>query len=180
MTEGARFEEILERLLSAFERAGVAHALIGGLAVAAWGAPRATEDIDLLADATRSSELDAALRHAGFEPEWRRGGPDDPVPMLLRLRDAAGGPGVDVACVTRGWEREILERAVRVRIPGGPDVPVVAVEDLIVLKLLAGGPGDLADVADLLSRSGPLPGLAARAAARGVGDLLRRVRESLG
>lgn len=181
MTEGARFEDTLGRLVSVLERARVPYAVIGGLAVAAWGVPRATEDIDLLADATpTSANLDLALRQAGFEPEWHRGGPDDPVPLLLRLRDATGGPEVDVVCVTRQWEQELLQRAVTVRVPGGPEVRVVSVEDLIVLKLLAGGPGDLADVADLLSRSGPLPTLEERAAARGVAPLFRRVREALG
>jgi hypothetical protein len=58
---------------------------------------------------------------------------------------------------------------------------VIAVEDLIVLKLLAGGPGDLADVADLLERAaGPLVDLKRRAAERGVLDLLRQVRASIG
>lgn len=179
MTIDARFEDTLDRVLSVLERARIAHALIGGLAVAAWGAPRATEDIDLLADAAPSPELDASLRQAGFEPEWRRGGPEDPVPLLLRLRQAAGGPEVDVICATRRWQHEILQRAVRIRVPDGPELPVAAVEDLIVLKLLAGGPRDVADVADLLERSGPLPDLDARAAARGVSDLLRRVRDSL-
>jgi len=36
------------------------------------------------------------------------------------------------------------------------------------LKLMAGGPGDMADVADLLERAGPLPELEKRATARGV------------
>ena len=179
MTSDARFEEDLERVVGVFEQAGIAHALIGALAVAAWGAPRATEDIDLLADAAPSTRLDAALGEAGFAPEWRRGDPDDPVPLLLRLGGPAGGPDVDVLCVTRAWEREVLGRAVRVRIPGGPEVPVVTAEDLIVLKLLAGGPGDLADVAELLVQAGPLPDLDARAAERGVLDLLRRVRAAL-
>ncbi|MBI4587882.1 MAG: nucleotidyl transferase AbiEii/AbiGii toxin family protein [Candidatus Rokubacteria bacterium] len=155
------------------------YALIGGLAVAAWGAPRATEDIDLLADVGPSSELGAALRAAGFEAEWRRGDPDDPVPLLLRLRGASG-PEIDVVCATRAWEREMLGRSIRVRLPEGPETPVIAVEDLIVLKLMAGGPGDLADVADLLERAGPLPELDKRAAARGVSDLLRQVQGSIG
>jgi predicted nucleotidyltransferase len=179
VTGDAPFEEVLERVVGVFERTGIAHALIGALAVAAWGAPRATEDIDLLADAAPSARLDAALGEAGFVPEWRRGDADDPVPLLLRLAGAAGGPDVDVLCVTRAWEREVLGRAVRVRIPGGAAVPVVTAEDLIVLKLLAGGPGDLADVAELLVQTGPLPDLDARAAARGVLDLLRRIRAAL-
>ena len=179
MTAGGPFEEALARLIAVLEPRGIPYALIGGLAVAVWGAPRATEDIDLLADLSPSPELDRALRAAGFDVEWRRGGPDDPVPLLLSLRSASG-PEIDVVCTARAWEREMLGRSVRVRIPGGPETPVVAVEDLIVLKLLAGGPGDLADVAELLERVGSLPELEARAAARGVSDLLRRVQASLG
>jgi hypothetical protein len=179
MTDGGQFENALARLVAIFQERRVPYALMGGLAVAAWGAPRATEDIDLLADLSPSSELDAALRAAGFEAEWRRGSPDDPVPLLLRLHSASA-PEIDVICATRGWEREMLNRSIRVRIPEGPETPVVAIEDLIVLKLMAGGPGDLADVADLLTHAGPLPELENRAAARGVSDLLRQVRASTG
>lgn len=179
MTSGGRFENVLASLLAIFHERHIPHALIGGLAVATWGAPRATEDIDLLADLEPSPELDAAFRAAGFEAEWRRGDPDDPVPLLLRLRSATG-PEVDVICATRDWEREMLDRAIRVRIPEGPETPIIAIEDLVVLKLLAGGPRDLADVADLLERAGPLPELEKGAKARGVLDLLRRVRASTG
>jgi len=174
-----RFEDALANLSAIFQERGVAYALMGGLAVAAWGAPRATEDIDLLADLSPSEELDAALRARGFEVDWRRGGSDDPVPLLLRLRSRSG-PEVDVVCATRAWEREMLSRSIRLRFPQGLEIPVVAIEDLIVLKLMAGGPADLADVADLLQRADPLPDLEKKAAARGVLDLLRQVRASAG
>lgn len=165
------------RLAAVFRERGIPYALIGGLAVAAWGAPRATEDIDLLADVSPSAELDAVLRAAGFEADWRRGAPDDPIPLLLRLCSSSG-PEVDVVCATRTWEREMLGRAPRLRLAQALEIPVVGVEDLIVLKLLAGGPADLADVADLLGRVGPLPELDKRAAARGVLELLQRIRAS--
>jgi len=84
-----------------------------------------------------SAGLELALRQAGFELEWHRGAFDDPVPLLLRLRDSSGGPEIDVVCVTRDWERALLQRAVRFRVPDGPALSVVAVEDLIVLKLEA-------------------------------------------
>jgi len=178
VTDEGRFEEVLASLADVFQEQNVSYALIGGLAVAAWGAPRATDDVDLLAEVTPSPELNAALRGAGFETEWRRGDPDDPIPLLLRLRSAAG-PEIDVICATRDWEREMLNRSISVRIPSGLEAPVIAIEDLIVLKLMAGGPHDLADVADLLERSGPLSGLEERAAERGVLDLLRQVRASM-
>jgi len=152
-----RFEDALANLFAIFQERGVAYALMGGLAVAAWGAPRATEDIDLLADLSPSQELDAALR--------------------LRSRS---GPEIDVVCATRAWEREMLSRSIRLRLPQGLEIPVVAIEDLIVLKLIAGGPADLSDVADLLQRVGPLPELEKRATARGVLELLRQVRASSG
>jgi predicted nucleotidyltransferase len=129
------FEEALAGLASIFEERGIPYALIGGLAAAVWGAPRATEDIDVLADVTPSPELDAAFRASGFEAEWRRGTVDDPVPLLLRLRSATG-PDVEVLCATRPWEREMLARSARVRIPEGRETRVIAIEDLIVLKLL--------------------------------------------
>ena len=179
MTEGGRFEEVLARLGTIFEERRLSYALMGGLAVAAWGAPRATEDIDVLADVTPSPELEASLRTAGFETEWRRGTPDDPVPLLLRLRSPSG-PEIDVVCATRVWEREMLARSIRIQIAGRLEIPVIALEDLIVLKLMAGGPHDLADVVDLLGRVESLPDLEKRAAARGVADLLRKVRASAG
>lgn len=179
MTVGGEFGDALARLVAVFQQRRVPCALMGGLAVAAWGAPRATEDIDLLADASPSPELNAALRAAGFEAEWRRGDPDDPIPLLLRLRSASG-PEIDVVCATRLWEREMLNRSIRVRIPGGLETPVIALEDLIVLKLMAGGPGDLVDIADLLERASHLPELDKRAAERGVLELLRQIRASIG
>lgn len=67
MTEGGRFDEVLASLAAIFRERSVPYALICAFAVAAWGAPRATEDIDVLADVRRSPELDAVLRAGGFE-----------------------------------------------------------------------------------------------------------------
>ena len=54
------FDE-LRGILEALESAQVPYALVGGLAVAVWGAPRATKDIDLL---IRREDLPAALARA--------------------------------------------------------------------------------------------------------------------
>jgi hypothetical protein len=179
MTQPASVQEVLSKLLDLLDRLGIRGALIGGLAVATWGSPRSTEDIDLLAEVAASQELEAALRAGGWRVSWHRGGSDDPIPLLLRLEWVHGGPEVDVICTTRPWERAILDRAVQVTLPGGARVPVVAPADLIVLKLMAGGPQDLVDVADLLRRPGAMPELEERAAERGVLDLLRSVRKAI-
>ena len=179
MTQPASLQEVLSKFLDLLDREGIRGALIGGLAVATWGSPRSTEDIDLLAELAQSPELEDAMRAEGWRVSWHRGGREDPIPLLLRLESVHVGPKIDVICATRHWERAILDRAVQVTLPGGRRVPVVTPEDLIVLKLLAGGPQDLIDVADLLTRCGPMPELEGRAAERGVLDLLRRVRETI-
>jgi len=86
----------LQNLLKGASRAlhiPIPLALIGGLAVSAWGVVRATQDIDLLADSTPSPLRDRALRdnlqkffvEGDCSAEWRVGEADDPIPLLLRL-----------------------------------------------------------------------------------------------
>ena len=179
MSQPLSLEQILLKVCDLLDRLRIRGALIGGLAVATWGSPRTTEDIDLLAEMTPSAEIDAAFRAEGWHPSWHHGGSEDPIPLLLRLKGGHGGPEIEVICATRSWERAMLDRAIRVVLPDGSRVPVVAPADLIVLKLLAGGPQDLVDVADLLRRCGAMPELEKRAAERGVLDLLRRVRETV-
>ena len=45
----------------------IPHALIGGLALAAHGAGRATAGLDLLADGDRAEDVDRILRELGYE-----------------------------------------------------------------------------------------------------------------
>lgn len=179
MTEPPSFEELLSRVAGLLDRMGIRSALIGGLAVATWGSPRATEDIDLLAELAPSAEVEAAAQAEGWRISWRRGGTDDPIPLLLCLEWLKGGPEVEVICATRAWERAMVHRAVPVVLPDGLRVSVVAPADLIILKLLAGGPQDLIDVADLLRRCSPMAGLEELAAERGVLDLLEQVRTTM-
>jgi hypothetical protein len=179
MTRPSSFEEVLANIVDLLERIGIRSALIGGLAVATWGSPRATEDIDLLAELAPSAEVESAAQAEGWRTSWRRGGAGDPIPLLLRLEWLEGGPEVEVICATRAWERAMLHRAVPVVLPDGLRVSVVAPADLIILKLLAGGPQGLIDVADLLRRCSPMAGLEDLAAGRGDLDLLEQVRKTM-
>src|SRR5262249_30358409 len=54
--------EELMALAAELDRAGVDYALVGALAVAVWGAPRATHDIELL---VRPEQLATAMDAAG-------------------------------------------------------------------------------------------------------------------
>jgi hypothetical protein len=114
--------------------------LIGGLAVGAHGYVRATTDVDF---AVR--DLDAAgkrLREKGLPVERLRGD-------FACLRGMVGDIRFDVLppLVPIQWDR-----AVTVSLEGGATIRVIDLESLIRLKLKAGGPKDLVDIAALVLR----------------------------
>lgn len=164
------FARVVDRLQKLLEAASVELqiririALIGGLAVSAWGAIRATQDVDLLADSDPSPIASRSVRddlQRFFEKkhcsvEWRAGDPDDPIPLLLRLNlgGALSQPGADILWAHKRWHQEALQRRVEVK-SGRLRVFVLHPEDLILMKLDAGGPQDLLDVQALLSSRPP-------------------------
>ncbi len=56
----------LRSMLNALDQARVDYALVGGMAVAVWGAPRATRDIDLLVRSEDLARAMGAVREYGF------------------------------------------------------------------------------------------------------------------
>ncbi len=142
----------IARLLRTLEKLGLSHALIGGWAVIAWGFARASEDIDMLVELppSRRKEL---LKHLSehYEADWRPPGNDDPVAGLVRLtpRSANGFPA-DLLVMRGAQDRAAAARAA-VIVAEGVKIPVVRPEDLIAMKLEAGGGQDYEDVRRLLS-----------------------------
>jgi hypothetical protein len=145
-----------ERILRALAEHDVDYVLIGGLAVQTHGHVRTTNDADLvpapdpanlrrLADALRS--LGARVLNPGEEET------EVDARMLPRAtiwQFATRDGGIDVMHEVPGGRsyRELRERALHVQL-GDVDVPVVALDDLIQMKLARGRPVDLADVASL-------------------------------
>jgi hypothetical protein len=144
---------LLAETVAVLGRAKIAHALIGGLALAARGVLRGTLDVDLLADArTLDDALWAPLRAAGAEVSVRRGDSDDPLAGVVRIRRTGERP-VDVVVPRRAWELQTLERAEPVDVEG-VRVPCVTLTDLVLLKLSAGGNRDRWDIGELLAVHG--------------------------
>jgi hypothetical protein len=141
---------VLQRVatdLNALVEAGTlgSWALCGALALAVWGAPRATLDIAVLADPAAgrtAAEAATALALKGWTLVEHARHPGDPVPELLRL--TCGGVGVDILIAHRNWEVAMLEEAAIVPWQG-VGIPSVRVEALAAMKLRAGGPQDLVD-----------------------------------
>lgn len=121
-------------------------ALVGALAVAAHGYVRATRDVDLVTRIPLTEARDRLAQHG--------------VKASLRRSDALAGDFPCVRGVLDGVEFDVLpplvpmewENTVEIPLPGGNKLRVVDARTLIHLKLRAGGPQDVLDVAMLLQR----------------------------
>lgn len=128
----------------------VEHALIGGHALAARGHPRFTLDLDVLTTngTVLQDDFWHDLRDRGASVDVRKGDFDDPLRGVIRIT-LADGSMIDVVVAKYRWQKEVIERAEPIDI-GEATIPVPRASDLILLKLFAGGPQDLADVRSLL------------------------------
>jgi hypothetical protein len=147
-------EELLAVAQGVFEAEGLAFALIGGCARNTYAPPRATRGADFAValDAEQLARLLGRFADHGFQPATSvTAEPSDDVPDLILFQGDDGGR-IGVLIAKTDFEREALRRAAPRTGSGTLRVPIVSVEDLLVYKLLAGRPRDLAD-AEEVSRS---------------------------
>ncbi len=152
--------KLLEALVDASRAlAGRRWYVFGAQAVGFYGVPRTTADVDVTVapgpDGNRG--LVAALEAAGFQL-LELGDLDSFVARtrVLPFTHRRSGVGLDVVLSGPGLEEEFHQRAAT-RVVGRARLRVIEVNDLLVLKTLAGRPKDLEDVSGLL-RAAP-PGL---------------------
>lgn len=132
----------------ALEAAGVDHALVGGLAVAVWGAPRATKDIDLLVRREDLGRAGAAIAGCGYTLEAFPMEFSDGMEVHRRNKIVDGQVmTVDFLVVDRNTEPAWQTRAPQ-EIEGAT-INVISRDALIRMKLAAGRPQDTADVVRL-------------------------------
>ncbi|MDD9966833.1 MAG: hypothetical protein OXR73_11445 [Myxococcales bacterium] len=144
-------DELLDLAVEVAGRCQARSMLIGGCARNAYAAPRATRDVDLAVEVSeaRYGELVAEMGHHGFCESTVVNECDEPVPDVLLLNDGDGGR-VDLLFAKTDFEREALSR--RVPLEGHSGGAYVATpEDLIVYKLIAGRPRDIADIHEVVS-----------------------------
>ena len=138
--------------VAVLEARGMRCALIGGLAVSLRGQPRMTVDVDLVVLATVEEALQLVHELDGtcFAPLFP--GVEEVVTksFILPLRHRSTGIRVDLAIGMSGFEQRAVHRATPVTI-GGTRIPVVSIEDLLVMKALAGRPQDDQDIRGLVA-----------------------------
>ena len=149
--------QVLSRVWTLLHATGVRAAVMGGIAVSAWKHIRATQDVDLLV-AIDDDGLGGVLRElamGGFHcrrlPPILTIGTTRIIQLLHDVPEIALEIRVDLLLADTDFERQALARATDLPLEGiESPVPVVACEDLIIFKLLAGRILDRADVAYLL------------------------------
>ena len=148
------FELLLARLAEAFEAEALPYMIIGGQAVLLYGEPRMTRDVDVTvgADMSALSRVLSVARRAGVKPR-----PADPTAfvtetLVLPCEDPGTGIRVDFVFSSSEYEAAAIRR-VRLVPVGGRSVAYASPEDLIIHKLVAGRPRDLADILSVRSRT---------------------------
>ena len=138
--------------VAALEELGLGYAVVGGLAVGAWGVGRSTRDVDLYSDLppARRGDVQRALEARGFhvpamEPELTRFG-------VFRSR-SANGVFLDVFAAVGPLGEAILERRRRIDVGGRP-LWLVAPDDLVILKAFSDRERDHEDVVSLAATLG--------------------------
>lgn len=134
----------------------IEHAFVGGLALSAWGVPRATFDIDLAVSlpGERQKELLAALGRLGwdvdpiFEKGWRDQMAGIPV-IHVRIPAEHSLIRVDLLIGDTPFLRSVLARRVGIDLGQG-EVPVCTAADLLLFKLVAWREKDRMDLDNIL------------------------------
>ena len=155
------FADLLRETVQAFEAERLPYMLVGGLAVGAWTEPRATKDVDFAVQISpaEASRLETRLSAAGLS-SFRGDLATAADGGVVRLRVERDETVVDLLCAGTEFEREALSRC-RPASVLGVSLQLVDPDDLLLFKLIARRPQDIAD-ADALIRHLELPRDAAR------------------
>lgn len=155
-------DDVTREIVELFEDQSIPYALMGGLAVRIHAIPRPTYDVDFTISIARSElpKFYSAAKRLGYSiPAAQESGWVDLVQGLpvVKLQVFVGGQviDVDVFLAETDFQRELLARKRRYQADGF-EAWFVGPEDLVLLKLLAGRPKDLVDVADVLFIQGQL------------------------
>ena len=150
-------ENLLQSLIALQRRlsdAGISSIVIGGVAVAAWGDPRVTRDVDLKVLLERD---DADRLLALLSPDYTPLLPD-PLQALKKqamvfVQDARG-TRLDLLLADTPYDVIAIQRGRDVELQPGVTVRVCSPEDLVVYKLISTRPRDHDDAQSVVRRQG--------------------------
>jgi hypothetical protein len=144
-------DRAIDAITRVLESLHIEYAVVGGIANAVWGEPRATLDVDV----TISVEDDVLSETVAAIAKHFRTAVAEPTPFVRQTRvlpvDTDEGVRIDVIFALLPFELEAIQRARRVSL-AGRIVAVATPEDLILMKIVSDRPRDLADAEALVRR----------------------------
>ena len=146
------FADLLGDLAGALDALGLRWYLFGAQAVAVHGRPRLTEDVDVTVDlgGLDPKAVVAALADRGFTLSEMADDAFVAATRVLPFTHEPSGMALDLVIAGPGLEDLFLSEAETHSI-GGTNIPVIRAEHLVVTKILAGRPKDIADAAEVVA-----------------------------
>jgi hypothetical protein len=146
--------DALTRLQKLLADAEIPSAVVGGLAVGAWGKARLTRDVDLkilLRRDERQRLLDLlAADYKPFKADLDDMFQHNGIAFVL----SPEGVRIDVMLTDIEFDEQIIARAKMIELVPGRPARVCSPEDLIVMKIIAARPQDDIDVAGIIQKQG--------------------------
>jgi len=135
---------------------GIPYAVVGAFAASFHGIPRSTNDADakvwLKESGKTEKDLVSRLAGMGYRVTLNLGDIDDPISGVIVIEDEHENR-LDLLLGVRGMDNDAAKRSVVASLMGA-SLCIIAAEDLIAMKIFAGGVQDLEDVRGILQVSG--------------------------
>lgn len=151
-------QRLLEKTVATLRAAKIPFAVVGGTAVGVRAQPRVTRDLDIAVEAASDAEAERvihALQAAGYRVESLFENDAGRISTVRTMRSNIPGIFVDFLIHNSRIEAEIIRDATPIALPGIGEVPVVSLDHLLAMKVLAARSKDLADIEHLLLRATP-------------------------
>lgn len=139
-------EKVLRDLRECLLLTRTKYAIVGGLAVSKWGRPRATLDVDVLAEIRDDAHLSKLLEKLRLM-NFKMVAIDRKLLKILK-HDVP----IDLVAAEFPFEHQLISNSVRVKILG-IYVKIARPEDLIVMKAIGRRAQDIADIQNICETS---------------------------
>lgn len=133
----------------------VPYAIIGAFAASFYGVVRTSMDADAMISLQHSQanvkQLIGEFRKAGLKTTCRKGDSQDPIGAVINVEDKFQNR-VDLLMNIQGMTEAVFSRSVEAQFMNAR-IHLIGIEDFIAMKIFAGSPKDLSDVAGVLAVS---------------------------
>jgi hypothetical protein len=126
-----QFEKVLKTFTEFFEREGIRYALIGGMAMQAWGRSRLTKDVDFAVDIEAQPRVVAFAESLGYETLYVSAAYSN------HVSSDTGLGRIDFMYISGRTAERIFNAIVEKPIVGSVTAPVASAEHLAMMKAVA-------------------------------------------